>query len=336
MTSAEALTLVTVVFEAEIPLLELQARSMAVWLPPDLVHDIVVIDNTDRGLRERDRRELVRRYGPLAERVTLLRPSDIVDDVPPTTGWVRQQILKLEVAKTVRTSRYVVLDAKNHFIASPTMDFFVDHDGRARIATYSYEDHPLRHHLESVLRYLDLPADHVHEFTATITPFVLDTDVVTAMIADVEQRSGRRFPEEFVERGLTEFFLYSAWRVAQGDPIDRFVAPDSTRCPVVWPRHATLEGVDAAVRQAADDHSPLFSVHRRALATLDGSAARRLATMWASADLFPSASQARRFIRAFRIGLARSHLTKRLDPRRVARLRSRSRLTGPRSRGSGG
>ena len=48
--SPRGLSVVTVVFEAEVPLLELQARSIARHVPDGVFDEILVIDNSRRGL----------------------------------------------------------------------------------------------------------------------------------------------------------------------------------------------------------------------------------------------------------------------------------------------
>lgn len=317
---AEQLSFVTVTFEAEVPLLLLQARSMATFATRDLVAEIVVIDNTECGIRRRQHLDLLAAYGPLATCARIVRPEAITTGVPAASGWVRQQILKLMVSRSIATRQYVVLDAKNHLISSPTTDFFSAPDGRARVPTYSFVDHPLRRHLEQVLRYTGLPDTHLDRFTATVTPFVLDTARVVDMIAGVEHRSGRSFADEFVDHDLTEFFLYSAWILAAGNEFDHVFADSHVRCPVVWPRRANVEGVEQAIAEANEQLGPFFSVHRRALATLDRRASTVLADFWVDRGIFSSRSQGRRFLRSFRVTLARSHITKRL-PRQLRSIR---------------
>ena len=199
---------VSVVFESEAPLLILQARSMASFLPSTLVNEIVVIDNSVRGLPADVRRDLLRSYGHHSRLVRIVRPTDI-RSLPRTTGWRNQQILKLCIAEQLCSERYVVLDAKNHFVRRIQPDFLQACDGRPKVMVHSYESHPLRGELERVLNYLGLdPTEHINRFTATITPFVLNTSLVREMIADIENRTGNRFEEEFVSNDLTEFFLY--------------------------------------------------------------------------------------------------------------------------------
>jgi hypothetical protein len=299
------LTFVTVAFESELPLLLLQARSMAHHLDPALVSDVLVIDNTARGMRADYRSRLEGEYGGFGNRLSVLRPTDICQ-VPAAIGWRQQQVLKLAVAAQVTTAQYVVLDAKNHFVSSPDRGFFRDANGRASGTAYSYESHPLRSGLEHVLSYLGLDAaPHIARFTATVTPFVFDTPVVLDLIAGVETRSGRPFAVEFIENDLLEFFLYTGWVLASGKAIDDFYALDRVSCATVWPRGATLAAVRTAVASTVESHAPVFSVHRTALAALDADATRALARFWTDAHLFASVSDAQAFITVFRAQFAR-------------------------------
>lgn len=317
------MTFVTVAFESEIPLLMLQARSMARLLGEPIVAAIVVIDNTERGMSAATLRRLRHHYGPLAPFVHVLRPDAICTDLPATSGWVRQQVLKLAVADVaVATDFYVALDAKNHLVSTPTWDFFVSSDGRARVPVYSFVEHPLRAHLERVLDYTGLPRTHLAEFTSTVTPFVLETRRARLLLHEVERRAGRPFALEFVEQELAEFFLYSAWIVAGGESLDAVFDRTVPRCPIVWPRHANVQGVDAAVEESLDGGCPFFSVHRRALLTLDRAGTARLAQFWAGTGLFSSTGRARWFVRRFRLGVLRAHAVRKVaGTPRIARRR---------------
>lgn len=304
MGRSDRLAFVSVVFEAELALLEVQARSLAEHLPAALVEEIVVIDNTARGLRAPARDRLVRLYGPHAPLVRVLRPDDICH-VRGGVGWRRQQVLKLAVAARLSTRHYVVLDAKNHAVRRLRHGDFVADDGRPRAHAYGYDAHPLRPALEHVLTYLGVdPAPHVGRFTATVTPFVLDVDTVRAVIRDVEQRSGRRFAEEFIARDLTEFFLYAGWVVREGGSIEEVHSLDLVPNPTVWPKAAHRDGVLAAVAVGLDRDAPFFSVHRRALAALDEPARAALADLWVARGLFPAAPDAAAFIAAFQRAFA--------------------------------
>lgn len=278
-------TWVTPVFEAEVPLLHLQARSIARHLPPGEVDDVVVLDNTARGLRARDRTALLDAYGSHAPRVRLLRPADVCP-VPRASGWRRQQALKLAVARSVGTAHYVVLDAKNHLVARPGPTALVTADGRARVRGYGYRDHPLRPAFTHVLTYLGLDPDaYVDRFAATVTPFVLDTAVVRDLLRDVEEQSGRPFAHAFVAADLTEFFLYAGWVARRDGTLGRVMELSDEPSATVWPRGATLDGVRATLATVTAHALPVLGVHRNAVPRLDPQARLALASFWAERDL---------------------------------------------------
>jgi hypothetical protein len=337
--SVQGLTFVSVVFEAEYLLLQLQARSMSRYLRPELVGGIFVIDNSARGMPEATRSRLLEDYGVLSESVQVLRPDEICE-VPGTIGWRSQQILKLGVADLVKTERYVVLDAKNHLVRPLERSLFEAPDGRARVNAHSYENHPFRPALERTFGYFGAdPGDYLGQFTATVTPFVLDRDVVGAMVRDIEATAGCPFGQEFVDRELTEFLLYSGWLVTRGGKrlTDHFELQQVPH-PVVWPRAAHGAGVAAEIHQSHHGAGPFFSVHRRALARLDVDGRELLAEFWASADLFESAGEALRFMSEFDRAFKRAGLRKRVReaPHRVtAGVRRFWRPPRVRQRGSG-
>jgi hypothetical protein len=321
--SGAGLAFVSVVFEAEMPLLELQARSFAVHVPPELARRLVLLDNTRRGIDAATRQRLRAGYGPHADRLEILRPADVAR-VPVAVGWRTQQVLKLAVARQLDEPYYVALDAKNHFVADPGMGWFVAPDGRPRVDFESFLDHPLRGSLERVLRYAGLdPAEHLGRFTSTVTPFVFDTGLVRTVLDGVEERSGRPFAEEFVRQDLTEFFLYAAWLVAGGRPLDDLFDLNQRPATIVWPRRADPAGVRRAVTNVRDRGAPVFTVHRRAFAALDAESAEEIAALWADRGLFPTVTEGTRFVAAF---AASSQAADRRQRRREIPARGRTAL----------
>jgi hypothetical protein len=308
MTRPESsLSAVTVVFEADLPLLELQARSMSRHVPDGVFDDVLVIDNTRAGLSSRARRRIHSELGVHADRV-LFVPRAAFGLEPATPGWRSQQSLKLLAARLLDTDHYVVLDAKNHFIRATTRADFVDPDsGRPHGGIHSFERHPLRTHLEHVASGLGLdPARAVDRFTATVPPVVLDRRVVTEIIAEVGGDDSSRFVREFERAGYTEFFLYSAWQIARGATLDDLVTGRSLVSPTVWAGATSPSEVRDVLEHADRSHTTTLAVHRRALARLAPESVRDLAAFWTDHDLFPSTADARRFIQRFRVVYVRS------------------------------
>ena len=297
------LTFVTVVFEAEVPLLELQARSMARYLDPASVEEILILDNSVLGLSGPSRRRLLREYGALQDRVRIVRTRELIDP-GATGGWRSQQAAKLAIAGQIRTPHYVVLDAKNHFTRATSAAEFVDLTGRAFGRSHPYTTHPLRESLVRTLTYLGADAHQTEQavaaFPPTATPFVFDTDTVRAVMDDIERRSGRTFPEEFERRKLLEFFLYAGWIETRGPGLAALRNNRSLPAPAVWPKAASVDGVRAAIAEHRREDAAVFAVHRQVLAAADPATLARIAEAWTTFGLFPDAASAGTFIRRFR------------------------------------
>ncbi len=295
-----ALTLVTVVFEAEVPLLLLQARSLARFVPEDQFDRVIVIDNSRRGLRTRDRRRLLGEYAQWRDKVEIVRPDDVTA-LPPARGWIDQQVLKLAVFERIPTSHYLVLDAKNVWVRPTAVTEFVNPDGRARGGMHGYREHPLRATLERVLAYFEIdPELWLDSFPVTHTPFVLSTQVVSELTGSIAARSGRTFAEEFVAAGFTEFFLYAAWIIAAHGDLESHIDGVVIRSSTVWPRRRSVDHVRRALEEIAEFDAPFLAVHRTALARMDRKAVAALTEFWVARGLFPSVRKATAFVLAYR------------------------------------
>jgi hypothetical protein len=311
--SSGSLSAVTVVFEAEVPLLELQARSIARHVPDGVFDEYLVIDNTRRGLSARARRRIRGELGCHGSRLAFTSRSAF-RTVPGTSGWRSQQSLKLMAARQLTADHYVVLDAKNHFIEPTTRaDFFDSVTGLPHGGIHSFERHPLRPQLEHVAAMLGLdPASAVEWFTATAPPVVLDRRVVNDVVIDIGGGAPDQFPCEFERAGFTEFFLYSAWQIARGATPEDLVSGRSLVSPTIWVGASTPNDVRTVLERAVRSHTTTLAVHRRALLRLRPESVRDLAAFWTHHGLFRSSADAKRFIRRFRIVYLRSMLVRQL------------------------
>lgn len=311
-----SLSAVTVVFEAEVPLLELQARSIARHVEDGSFDEYLVIDNTRKGLSPRARRRIRAELGRHGGRLAFTSRSAF-PAVPTTSGWRMQQSLKLMAALRLTAAHYVVLDAKNHFI-EPTSraDFFDSVTGLPHGGIHSFEEHPLRPQLEHVAAALGLdPGSAVERFTATVPPVVLDRGVVNQVLVDVGGGEPDRFPSEFERAGFTEFFLYSAWQMVRGATPDDLVSGRSLVSPTVWAGASAPHDVRSVLERAVASPTTTLAVHRRALAKLSRESVRDLAAFWTRHGLFRSTAEARSFIRRFRIVYVRSMAARRVRER---------------------
>jgi hypothetical protein len=294
--TGRAYTLVTVVFDKEYEFLVLQARSLRLFAPRDLFASVLVIDNSIGGTSEAVRRRLLAEYGDLASRVRFLNRVDFAI-VTTGWGWVTQQILKLLAADAVATERYVVLDAKNHFVAPVGRGSFEAPDGRARMSMTAYRGHALEAHLDRVLAFVGLdPAAYVDRFPQTRTPFVFDTASVRDMVRTLPRRDGETFEAFFIRHDVTEFFLYSAWLLKTPGAFEALYSVEDFELPGVWPHYADAEGCRSTIASLDRAMAPVFGVHRDALTLLDRRARAVVAAFWAGRGLFRSREAAEAFI----------------------------------------
>jgi hypothetical protein len=287
---------VTVGFEGDAGLLNLQARSMRMFCPPELIEEIIIVDNSSPGSRNwRD--ELLHQYGNHAGFVRIVPAASIVAISKDTNGWLTQQILKIKVASIVRSERYVILDAKNHLIARLGLEFLETPTGQPRANGYPYFDHFMRQYLERTLDYLGIdPKPHISWFIRTHTPFIMLTNEASELVRNVEQREARPFASVFLDRKLSEFFLYSGFLVSKGT-LQQIYDLTQTHEPQVWPENADEQGCAEAIRNAEQTGCPFITVHRRALAKMNKNGQTLLADFWHSRGLFASTKDGLRFLR---------------------------------------
>lgn len=314
------LTFVTITYRAEDTLQLLQARSLALYARPEDVASVIVVDNGAPEMSRRTRKRLLAAYGPLAERVQIVPRSALGADTG-SSGWMSQQVMKLAVHDRVTTPTYVLLDAKNHLIRPVTVGDFLAADGRARTGFQSYRHHPLLPRVEKVLAYLGLDPATADRFPPTSTPFVMHTDVVAALIADIEASAGRPFTEEFVAADLTEFPLYSGWLLRRDGDFEATYVDDAIQSPTIWGGGASRAGVEKAIAEAKERNAPAFGVHRRALNRLDADTAAPLADFLTERGIVSGPAEFSALRRAFRwqygTEILRARIASRLTARRA-------------------
>jgi hypothetical protein len=289
----------TVVFEGDLGLMDIQARSMGLYCDPDLAQAIVVIENfagpVPTGWRER----LLAQYGRLAGRVSFA-PATAITAPADVPGWMSQQALKLAVSSSIETDRYVVLDAKNHLVHRLRLDGLETESGQPRIEGGSYADHSMRSYLEQTCRYVGIdPAGPVEHFVSTSTPFIVITDAARTLVANMERNEGVRLTEAMERRGVSEFFLYGAALQAAG-LLDELYDWSLPLCPTIWPDYGPDDGlVFAAIERArSGEYGPFFGAHRRAIPRLTEPGRLAIAEFWAGRGLFASAPDAVAFLAA--------------------------------------
>ncbi len=292
MTQPGGLTLVTVAHAGELPLLVLQARSLARNMRGSDVSAIHVYVNDRNEAEVRNRvRAMVPEYGPLADRVRVMGAAEAFGAAAsPATprgwlyrmvaryprlqlinrggwngndGWRVQQAFKLAAGRNVDTAMTVFLDTKNILVRPVTADDFVTPDGRARSWFLPHEGRTPQW-LANSQQALGLRArPGAQEITCFVTPFAIETALLREILAHLEARRG---PVQhffaFRLNNATEFMLINAYCNAFRGGVRQVFADGLVRSYTVWGDPALLESVLA---EAVAEDAACLGLHRQAV-----------------------------------------------------------------------
>jgi hypothetical protein len=293
---AGAYTIVTVAYAVDQPFIELQAESLRAHLDPDasFVWEIVIVDNQDADPLCRGK--ILRHYGSFASRVRFIDAAEF-GEMPPDSGWYRQQALKLLISRKIETPRYILLDAKNHLINHMSRPTVESRDGKFMYSyIHSYREHTLRHLVENACRYFGVEEKATERFMPTVTPFAISTQVARELLDHVERRERRDFAHVFLARDesnrVTEFGLYAAYLIHSGRGFTSLYDLTGPKFRTIW---GDMEYNLPRILERADN-STFFSVHRTAFRNLDSGAAGTLADFWYKHKLFNSRRAAMAFV----------------------------------------
>jgi hypothetical protein len=275
-------TFVTVAHSVDEEALCFQARSMARYLPEYMVSDILVVDNSEAS-KTLNHTKVVAHYGPLKTSVSFLSNRDITP-AKVGSGWSAQQVLKLQIAERVKTPRYILLDAKNHIVFPLEREFLETKDGKLVSYYGDFSKHPLDHCLRRVLEYLDLSPTHMTKFPPAGTPFTMVTKLVLEMMQYLECREKRPWWETFLDRRLTEFFVYSGYLILTHQLHFNYSFQESVE-RTIWETNQFPDDVRRAIARTEEKRLPFFSIHRRAIPLLDNQSKAMLAAFWKRREL---------------------------------------------------
>lgn len=252
----------TVVFESEIPVLRLQAQSIAKYCHNLGVRNIYVVLNDYETVAEKIDPSW---WGPMANSV-LVVPRTAFSAPWIDNGWVTQQVLKLLTASMSYNQFTMVLDAKTLFVNPVSLaDIFSD-QGQLRVGQM-----PLFEVFAPAKQIVDqlFGIDLQRQAGPGGVPFFLHNDTVRFMIADTTMRVKESFPTWFQRQGrLTEFVLYSGYCQWKYGSLDVFYQPHNEFGGVVNVCHSETAQFDQKLLRMADDNTRTVSIHRGAWAAL--------------------------------------------------------------------
>ncbi|SFT48149.1 DUF6492 family protein [Sedimentitalea nanhaiensis] len=309
------LTLVTIVFSGDVELLRYQARSIARFVAPDDIAEVLVIMNDvdETGLRA-ELNEIAPEYGALAGKLRILGGDDVLLGVTRSrrrtpfeflyvehrnrlpflaskgwrggNGYRMQQALKLASARAASTDRMLILDAKNILLRNLDPAEFFDDQNRA-CAVYNVPE-PVYHRswLRHSLRALDVPVDidDIPETTGYETPYPVNRQLMLRVLDEVAQRFGSVQALFASKKRPSEFMLLFASCLKNEGNVGRWYSRYQGRHLGIWKEYGaeTINGI----LDEAESRPPLtLGLHRNAIAQFSQQQRSRIIGIYDSAGL---------------------------------------------------
>jgi hypothetical protein len=209
----QVIDLITVVFEPELYLLELQARSISLYLDPARIKNIYVVVNGDDHLCQAIDPDW---WGENSSKINVIHRS--VFGVDSTlTGWDSQQLYKLCAANIAESQWSMCLDAKTWFMQTLDWQQLFDDVGRANFSNFPTIP-VFQSAQQAIQKYFNIELPNV--ISPGGVPFMFHTETVKDLFAAIPQFfdffcANVKFPNN-----ITEFMLYSGFVVKKYQTYD--------------------------------------------------------------------------------------------------------------------
>lgn len=263
------LDFITVVFQPELPLLEIQARSFDLYLNPTDVNQIVVVVNDNDLVADLINPEW---WGQHKDKVVVKTTShyDLYGD-----GWDNQQALKLLAAAESDTKWSVVFDAKTWLIkAFDTQESALfDTQGRPNVGRMHLSPHfePAKAFVE---QYYGIEIEMV--LGPSGVPYVFHTEDVVEMISGIPDfitffQQAQKNPTL-----LTEFVLYAGYIIKKYGSVEVIYNPNKLKIDPTQKTYINVANLadwetdcfDDFMSTVCETKTLTASIHRRAYQNL--------------------------------------------------------------------
>jgi hypothetical protein len=258
------LDIITVVFQDELDILQVQAQSMDLYCQDMGLQTIFVIVNDDDHVADQIDTAW---WGSLQSRVQIIPRSYFACQFL-SNGWVSQQVLKLLASALSANTWSMVLDAKTLVSDYVTADIFLANSDQLTLGIA-----PVLSVFEPAAKIASdlfgITVSHVAQPAGV--PFIFRNHDVRQMIKEIERLTHDNFAEWFQQQGmLTEFVLYTAFiQYKYQDLKQVYLGSNRNKlCNNIC--HSELNRFDIKLQQARA-HRPLtIGVHRNAWRQLTG------------------------------------------------------------------
>jgi len=197
--------LITVVFEKEIPLIEIQARSIELYIDTDIIKNIYVVVNDEDSIVDQINPNW---WGVHSNKVQIIPRSKYGVD-STLIGWDSQQMYKLFAAESAESSWSMCLDAKTWFVQKLQWDNLFDEHSRVK-----FRSMPVIPVFKSAQEFLEkfYNIDMKEVIGPGGVPFMFHTETVKSMFKELKIPFLEFFSTHVrLPANITEFMLYSAY-----------------------------------------------------------------------------------------------------------------------------
>lgn len=253
----------TVVMREELPMLRLQAESVARHAHSIGTRNIyVVVNDDDAVVREIDSSWWGHMQGQVLVVPRTAFSSPWVED-----GWVSQQVWKLLTAAMSYNLFTMVLDAKTILTRTIQADWLFTPDGKLRSGA-DFPIYPVFQPSQKIIeQVLDIKMQH--QAGPGGVPFFFHNDTVRLMIADITVHTMTSFPRWFQDQGrVTEFMLYSGYVQKRYGGLESIYAERAPEMDPINLCHSDPRSFDEFMSDAEQRDGVSIGIHRRRWAVM--------------------------------------------------------------------
>jgi uncharacterized protein DUF6492 len=291
--------IVTVVYDEEVELLALQARSLSLFgrqLSIAKIYIVVNGRNQDSTI-ERLHSEVLPLYDSRSSQVHIIPGRDLTPYSENAAGWHTQQVIKIAVARIIETTHYVTFDAKNHLVRLIDDGVFFDPEGLPYFCPASARG--MTDHFMESARVCGIDGSQCIDWCfPTITPAVLYREHALGLARFIEESRSISIGELICETGawVTEYMLYFCYLTSQ-NKFAQLYREGPRMVITLWAKFVkNPELFESFMVDAENGAAPFFSLHRLARPVLTKDQRQRISAYWQRLGLVSDIDDAAYFL----------------------------------------
>jgi hypothetical protein len=250
--------IITVVFQDELPVLKLQAKSIELFCQQlDLNKIVVVINDDNLDTSSID----ISWWGKFSDRVVIVHRNSwnvsYSDD-----GWLTQQLLKMLATDRCQSKWSLVLDAKTIFVRNAIAKEIFDDQQRPCVGVLDI--YPVFEPSRTIINQL-FNIDLKQQLGPGGVPFFFNNEMIKEMIFTIQDLKQQSFSEWFQEQGMvTEFMLYSGFIIRSFGNYTNLYNTDYSKVHPCNICHSEVDSFDRKITEMRLADTLTVSIHRRA------------------------------------------------------------------------